>query len=64
MIKLICLLIIMSWPLVTAVHGIAKEKSNTDEHDKIIGNVASVIVLIITYALYYFAGLFDLLISL
>lgn len=58
--KLIALFIILAWPLVTGFTGI-KDSLVKDRKNKISGIIASIIVMILTYVLYYFAGLFSLL---
>ena len=59
--KIICLFIIVGWPFLSLGTNIQKAISN--EEDKFKEVIIGILVFGITYAVFYYAGIFDLLIN-
>lgn len=58
--KTIALLIIIIWPLVTLLINGTKAWIREGKDERSASLVAGVVVTMVTYSLYYFAGIIDL----
>ena len=57
--KIICLFIIVGWPLITL--GSNLQKDSKDEENGGKKAIISIFIFALTYTVYYYAGIFELL---